>query len=303
MKMKDGHLRRGSKTGLFILYVVGALLITIVVFMIDPVGADENIFTIEFDDEVLTSNSSYSYLHSIDFHGNITRQDGSSFVIVQVEAISPPNLSTVVTPGSMAFNSESSRQFRINVIVPPRTVMGLYDIDLTLTVPDNGTNRTETGQCHVWVNQFFEVDFNVTEDEFEVNRKGPIKGILNVKNEGNGLDSFDISIIDTEGIVIDHNLTNEVLVPAFSIRSIPFKIELDFDSEVSTSYALSFNITSKGSVQNETSPVESTEGMIFIYYYPSPSPVSIAMLIGIPSAFIIAVVIIFMYRSKQRNSH
>jgi hypothetical protein len=134
-----------------------------------------------------------------------------------------------------------------------------------------------------------------------VPRTGSIEGVINITNLGNGRDTFIISIGDDEGIVKDINLTEEVTIWVL-YALVPFRIEVDFGDKETGVYSISINVTSKGSLENETSPISSHEANIQVRNVPSDPSIAWVLALGTASFFIIAIVFILINKYKLKGS-
>lgn len=282
---------------------IGCLFLVLLLIGVTSVQAEEDAFEITFDEEVLTSNSSRSKLNEVIFYGNITKANWSSATSASLWASSPENWSAIPIPSWMSFRDEMTQSFMIQVIVPQRLLVDIYDINLTLSIRDNETRWIENGVCHVWVHQYYGIDLGTGNNVFYIEKQDTIEGIINITNIGNGLDVIEISVLDTEGIVVKDDLPEEISIPEFSTVAVPYRIKIDFQDRAIGWYYISINITSKGSRDNGSAFVYTDEvGVpLHIRNMPSVSTFYLSLILGTSCIFVLAVLIFLINKNKQKK--
>lgn len=289
-----------------ILYALCALLTLLLVMTVDTAGAEEPTFSIEFKETVVTANITSVLTDYVTIHGYITVPDETTVDYNDMRTTSPEAWSSHASPGLPRYDGDPAIPFQIWVKVPSDALMGLHDINLTVMVQENGTYRNETSTCHVLVNQFYAVmvktESGVYNIIYEVPRRGEIEGFINIRNMGNGQDTFIVRIKDEEGIVSDEDLSGEVTIDAFDLASVPFRIDIDFGERETGLYDFTINVTSKGAPENGASPLSTEEERIYVEnvsFYQSDT-----FLIVLITSILLAIVIVLIvvYRFKLRES-
>jgi hypothetical protein len=133
----------------------------------------------------------------VSFSGNATVEKLSgSLERVTVTLSATCVWTAIVTPSTMIFSVPGTQQFWVTVIVPPKTSsleVGQVIVSGTARAPGMPVAVAQANGV-VTVDQFYKVSLGSDSPLREVQPADLTFGVINIYNEGNGIDSFEIEV-------------------------------------------------------------------------------------------------------------
>ena len=157
--------------------------------------------------------------------------------------------SAEVSPSTMVFTNADPQPFYLSVEVPPKTHVMSNKATVQASATDGLQVASGSAECTVMVRQYYKLtigsDIPLTEVE---DSPATVDGVLRLYNEGNGMDTFRIEIINPPGILTDYDLDETVSVGAEDSSDVGYTLFLEKDTDFIHGDVdlITFRITSMG---------------------------------------------------------
>jgi hypothetical protein len=257
--------------------------------------------------DALTAKISKTQLGAVSFWGNcsIEKPQGVERVTVTLSASMDTGWPVVISPQTMVYINPQTQSFCVTVIVPPKTSSTLVGNLTTLGQAKSPIWEGEdTATAKVYVSQYFKMEINATEFEYDAEPGETVYGDLLILNDGNGPDTFTIALGSNVPKELTVTFDEVVNVPMGLEVEVEFEITIDEDFKVDFegSYiGISFQVTSQKAREKNLLYTKSLrvtvhmEGLQENLYLNWPTYVGV----GVGSAFLIAIPVIFFRRRKR----
>jgi hypothetical protein len=153
----------------------------------------------------LQAKVTQSQLGSVTFGGNATvdKIQGIERVTVTIQAVVNTGWPVVVSPQTMVFVNPRTQQFQVNVIVPPATsslLTGNVIVSGQAKAPGLAPVVAAASGV-VTVSQYFKLRIEAEQPLRQVKPGELTYNVVNVYNDGNGQDTFELEIENNEDLV------------------------------------------------------------------------------------------------------
>jgi hypothetical protein len=153
----------------------------------------------------LKATVTQSQLGAVTFHGNATveKMNYLERVTVTLQAVVNTGWPVVISPQTMPFVQSSTQQFQVTVIVPPAT-SSLISGNVIVTGSAKAAGLApvvSSASGVVTVAQYYKLRIEAEAPLREVKPGEITFNVVNVYNDGNGLDTFELSIANNKELV------------------------------------------------------------------------------------------------------
>ena len=222
--------------------------------LIPPSGTPFTV-TVSFSQDTIVANVSHFQSVVVMFYGNVT-VDGldegmkwNTTVLMEVEC----SFYTVFNAQSSIYGPNGTWPFFGDILVPFYAHTGPYSV--TVSAEATFENHTERGSARftLMVGQYFEVDSSGVSIEHTIVEvsKSPttVKGVVYIRNSGNGNDTFLIEIVDPPDELEDYSMSGQVVVDMNRTADVPYALSLDFKSGLKQKVIfVTFKVSSLGAL-------------------------------------------------------
>jgi len=164
------------------------------------------VLTLNLDPIQLQANPTNSQNGAVIFAGNATVTKLSSQAErVTVSLTASCEWTTVISPATMVFTLSQTQKFHVTVLVPPKTsslIVGRLLISGTAKAPGIAI-QTASASAAITVGQFYKLSIGSDTPLREVGPGDITYDTINIYNEGNGLDSFELEVANSKELIKD----------------------------------------------------------------------------------------------------
>jgi hypothetical protein len=211
-----------------------------------------------------------SQADEVEFHGNVTveKPEGVERVTISLSAECENGWETVISPQTMVFINPDSQRFLLVVVVPEGTHVMTVQFQVNGHASSLIWEEDQSIIGRVKVGQYFKMRIEAQSPLNEPEPGGSAMGKLMVTNDGNGVDTFQVTVVNPPKEVTDWSFSEDALtVPPGLYGEFSYTLyiieDLDpgFDGLMLT---VIFKVVSIGAKSNDI-PYEKTYP-VFIYY-------------------------------------